>query len=83
MNSHVGLSPSESLVLAALLANLGEQGFISGHHLRLALLEQGLSKREIGTTLGSLVSRKVLERVKITDSDGLFYMAYRCVAASC
>lgn len=73
----VGLSPSELALLAKVQNALGEQAYISGHHLRLALLAQGLDKKIIGFGLGALVEKQQLERVKITDPDGQFYLAYR------
>lgn len=51
----------------------------SGHDIRVQLLNDGLDKRTIAVTLGELVERKLLERVRINEPSGLFYMAYRRV----
>jgi len=51
----------------------------SGHDIRTQLLNDGLDKRTIAVTLGELVEKKLLERVRINESSGLFYMAYRRV----
>lgn len=51
----------------------------SGHDIRLQLLNDGLDKRTIAVTLGELVERKLLERVRVNEPSGLFYMAYRRV----
>ncbi|WP_295624090.1 hypothetical protein [uncultured Nitrosomonas sp.] len=72
-------SPYEQLVLNALDKNASKVGAASGHDIRLALQAAGLSKREIGVTMGTMVDNGVLERLKVTDADGLFYMAYRRV----
>lgn len=36
-----------------------------------------MDKRGIAVAIGELVAQGVLERLKVTDSDGLFYTAYR------
>lgn len=72
-------STNELLVLKALAQHASETGAASGHDIRLALLAGGLSKKDIGVTLGGLVERGVLERLKVVDAEGLFYMAYRQV----
>ncbi|WP_293007447.1 hypothetical protein [Nitrosomonas sp.] len=72
-------STYEQLVLNALDKNASKIGVASGHDIRLALQAAGLGKREIGVTMGALVEKGVLERLKVIDADGLFYMAYRRV----
>lgn len=71
------LSTYELLVLNALEQNASSTGAASGHHIRLALQAAGMGKRDIGVTMGELVEKGVLERIKVIDADGLFYMAYR------
>ncbi|PTQ77627.1 hypothetical protein C8R28_10731 [Nitrosomonas ureae] len=73
------LKAYEQLVLNALDKNASKIGVASGHDIRSALQAAGLGKREIGVTMGALVEKGVLERLKVIDSDGLFYMAYRRV----
>ena len=70
-------STYEQLVLNALDKNASGTGAASGHHIRLALQAAGMGKRDIGITMGELVDKGVLERIKVIDADGLFYMAYR------
>ena len=72
-------STYEQLVLNALDKNASKAGAASGHDIRLVLQAAGLDKREIGVTMGELVEKGVLERLKVIDADGLFYMAYRRV----
>ncbi|MBA3754919.1 MAG: hypothetical protein H0X02_01230 [Nitrosomonas sp.] len=72
-------STYEQLVLNALDKNASKAGAASGHDIRLVLQAKGLGKREIGVTMGALVEKGVLERIKVIDDDGLFYMAYRRV----
>ncbi len=72
-------STYEQLVLNALDNNASKAGAASGHDIRLVLRDAGLGKREIGVTMGALVEKGVLERIKVIDADGLFYMAYRRV----
>ena len=62
-----------------LVLNASKAGAASGHDIRLVLQAAGLGKREIGVTMGELVEKGVLERLKVIDADGLFYMAYRRV----
>lgn len=76
---NLSLSTYELLVLNALEQNASSTGTASGHHIRLALQAAGVGKRDIGVTMGALVEKGVLERVKVVDADGLFYMAYRRV----
>ncbi len=71
------LSPTELLVLDALARHASKTGTASGHDIRLALLSAGLGKKEIGVTVGRLVEKGVLERLKVTDANGFFYMGYR------
>src|SRR5690554_7924756 len=73
------LTTNEQLVLQALATHASGSGAASGHHIRQELLKAGLGKKEIGEMMGSLVERAVLERLKVVDADGLFYMAYRRV----
>lgn len=71
------LSAAQKLIVTT-LASLGPDGSaVSGHVLRIALLERGMDKRGIAVAIGELVAQGVLERLKVTDSDGLFYTAYR------
>lgn len=72
-------STNELLVLNALVKYAAKSGAASGHDIRLALLAGGLGKKDIGVTLGGLVEKGVLERLKVVDVDGYFYMAYRQV----
>ncbi len=51
----------------------------SGHDIRIQLLNDGLDKRTVAVTLGELVEMQLLERVRINEPSGLFYMAYRRV----
>lgn len=76
------LTMAEHCVLEQVQRLSSVQGFVSGHHLRLALLALGLDKKTIGQTLGELVAKNQLERLKVTDAEGLFYMAYRLVRPS-
>ena len=76
----MSFSTQEQLVLNALDNNASKTGAASGHSIRQTLLAEGLGKREIGMTLGALVENGVLERLKVVDANGLFYMAYRRVA---
>ncbi len=75
-------STYEQLVLNALDKNASKAGAASGHDIRLVLQAAGLDKREIGVTMGALVENGVLERLKVIDADGLFYMAYRRITLS-
>jgi NAD(P)H-hydrate repair Nnr-like enzyme with NAD(P)H-hydrate dehydratase domain len=70
-------STNEILVLDALAKHASGTGTASGHDIRLVLLAAGLGKKEIGMIMGELVTKGVLERVKVVDADGFFYMAYR------
>lgn len=72
-------STYEQLVLNALDKNASKAGAASGHDIRLVLQTAGLGKREISVTMGALVEKGVLERLKVIDVDGLFYIAYRRV----
>ncbi|HTN32709.1 MAG TPA: hypothetical protein VL091_01750 [Marinobacter sp.] len=74
------LSHNEQLVLDALAKHASSTGTASGHDIRLALLSAGLGKKEIGITVGGLVEKGVLERLKVTDVDGFFYMGYRQIS---
>lgn len=73
----IELTVNEQLVLKALATHASGSGAASGHHIRQELLKAGLGKKEIGEMMGGLVARAVLERVKVVDADGMFYMAYR------
>ncbi len=75
-------STYEQLVFNALDKNASKAGAASGHDIRLVLQAAGLDKREIGVTMGALVENGVLERLKVIDADGLFYMAYRRITLS-
>lgn len=72
-------SADEQQVLAALDQQASSTGAAAGHHVRMVLQASGMGKREIGAAVAKLVEKGVLERIKVTDADGLFYMAYRRV----
>lgn len=71
------LSAHEHLVLDVIAKHASAAGTASGHQVRLALLAAGLGKRDVGVAVNSLVGRGLLERVKVVDAEGFFYMAYR------
>lgn len=75
-SSHL-FTPQEQSVLKALQAQAFKPGIASAHAIRLALIEQGHNKRETVEAMARLVDLKVLERVRVIDDNGLFYMAYR------
>lgn len=64
-------------VLALLGGELGQGGVVSAHDLRLALRARQHDKTAIALVFSRLVEQGLIERVKITDADGYFYMAYR------
>lgn len=71
-------TPEVIRILAALDAQtLTSTGAASGHAIREQLLNEGMDKRILVTTLSKLVAHGVLERVRITEASGLFYTAYR------
>lgn len=70
-------SNHEQLIFNALAKHASSTGTASGHHIRKELLAAGLNKKEIGHSMGALVEKGLLERVKVIDTDGMFYMAYR------
>lgn len=70
-------SSHEQLIFNALDKHASNTGVASGHHIRKELLAAGLGKKEIGHSMGALVEKGLLERVKVIDADGMFYMAYR------
>lgn len=70
-------SSHEQLIFNALDKHTSSTGVASGHHIRKELLAAGLGKKEIGYSMGALVEKGLLERVKVIDADGMFYMAYR------
>lgn len=70
-------STHEQLIFNALDKYASSTGVASGHHIRKELLAAGLNKKEIGHSMGALVAKGILERVKVVDADGMFYMAYR------
>lgn len=70
-------SSHEQLIFNALDKHASSTGVASGHHIRKELLAAGLGKKEIGYSMGALVEKGLLERVKVIDADGMFYMAYR------
>lgn len=59
------------------LASPAGNGAVSGHALRKQLMQAGWDKRTIATTLGALVTQGRLERVRVNEPSGLFYLAYR------
>lgn len=78
MESAPELTPVQERVLAVVDAcMLATTRAAAGHDVRVQLLGAGMGKREIAFTLGELVARGVLERVKIVEQSGLFYTAYR------
>ena len=76
------LSTNQQLIFNALKKHASSTGVASGHHIRQELLAAGLGKKEIGQSMGELVEQGLLERVKIVDADGMFYMAYRRTQAT-
>ena len=70
-------STHEQLIFNALAKHASSTGTASGHHIRKELLAAGLNKKEIGHSMGALVEKGLLERVKVIDTAGMFYMAYR------
>lgn len=64
------------------LASQVGNGTVSGHALRKQLMQAGWDKRTIATTLGALVTQGRLERVRVNEPSGLFYLAYRRTSPS-
>lgn len=73
----VPFSATEQLVLDAVAKHASQAGTASGHQVRLTLLAAGLGKKDIGVTVNRLVDKGALERVRVVDAEGFFYMAYR------
>lgn len=75
-------STHEQLIFNALDKHASSTGAAAGHHIRKELLAAGVGKKEIGFSMGALVEKGLLERVKVVDADGMFYMAYRRAQAT-
>ena len=72
------LHDGETAALAALARNKTPGcDYASGHDIRQQMLRDGYSKAEAVHALRALVDRGRLERVRVNDADGFFYMAYR------
>lgn len=71
------LTPHEVCVLKALDKQAFKPSIASAHAIRQYLTALGLDKREAVEAMASLVNKNLLERVKVVDNEGLFYMAYR------
>lgn len=65
-------------ILTALEKHASSTGVAAGHHIRQELLAAGFNKKETVHGMSVLVEQGVLERVKVVDAEGMFYMGYRC-----